>query len=501
MSKLENIVKGVRNFVAGAVLLGASILPANAQKLQVYANNDKGQPLSSVQVIANTKQGTLKALTDVNGLAVFDNVSDTINVTVAKKNYVGAAHKIFLDVDKTLMTALIDTVQTRNGVNGTGTENVAINSVEMKKVFNVSSTYIHNPILFDVQSAWPNMNIPVDASAFSASDTVKIWNYLSWRNDFIGKTVYIHGKVQRDKDRGILLLPNATYGTVPEMVQGDYYFESVCKLKSDLLEYAVLHEISWHGTAKVSDTNVGYHPSNYSDYNVITQPKDAVYMDLGYGLQFLRQTGKSNLDMVDYSDLIHFVTNHAPSKPAGLTPIGPVDPSQDIALKCNKSTDPDVGDWVRYIVSVQGPGINISQLLNDTVYTIPANTLQENQAYIFTFTSTDNQFQTQSDPTILITSFPTSFDKIPVGSIYLKTFPNPCNDLLYFEDNLSENYQEIVCIYSINGELKIRLEQLSGQNTHRLDVSKLKTGLYLLEITHRDNYGKFQRAIQKIIKE
>ena len=221
--------------------------------------------MSSVQVIANTKQGTLKALTDVTGLAVLDNVSDTINVTVAKKNYVGAAHKIFLDTDKTLMTALIDTVQTRNGINGTGTENVVVNSYELKRVFAVNPLVIKNPQLFDVQSSWPNMNIPVDASSFSAVDTVKIWNYLNWRNDFIGKTMFVHGKVTEYAGRGITLVPSATLNYTGSLLVGDYLLNSVCNLTSTLLDWVVLHETGWHGLiAFDADHNVGYTPSNYN---------------------------------------------------------------------------------------------------------------------------------------------------------------------------------------------------------------------------------------------
>jgi hypothetical protein len=162
---LKNLESKISRFVKYTTLASgmwiASIMPSLAQQLTVHAYNQEGNPVSGAQVVLNTKHGTIKNITDDNGISIFSNINDTVEVSIAKDNYISATHKIPVNSDTEFTGALLDRVQTRTGTNNTGTDTASIHPNEFKGVFGVDEIIEKNPKLFDVQSTWPNYNVPV----------------------------------------------------------------------------------------------------------------------------------------------------------------------------------------------------------------------------------------------------------------------------------------------------------------------------------------------------
>jgi hypothetical protein len=66
-------------------------------------------------------------------------------------------------------------------------------------------------------------------------------------------------------------------------------------------------------------------------------------------------------------------------------------------------------------------------------------------------------------------------------------FPNPANDKLYATfDDIQDLESLEISMYDINGQ-KIITSAKSGNNTVIIDVSGLKSGVYILQITDKDH--------------
>lgn len=65
----------------------------------------------------------------------------------------------------------------------------------------------------------------------------------------------------------------------------------------------------------------------------------------------------------------------------------------------------------------------------------------------------------------------------------VKIFPNPVNNVVYF-DNEKVKLNSIE-IYSITGKMVLKTNFNSFKKEQKIDVSKLKSGLYFLKINNK----------------
>ncbi len=138
-----------------------------------------------------------------------------------------------------------------------------------------------------------------------------------------------------------------------------------------------------------------------------------------------------------------------------------------------------------------------------------------NQTYSFSSTKIVSNFSTPIDAVLLDTSiyvieigggntsslwridFPkTNTSIVEQRNPPFEIYPNPCNDYLkiHFKDVLKE--RTTISIQDVTGKIVLDFNSISGIKSITLPVSKIKAGIYMLEIVNNKN-----RFVQKFIKE
>ncbi len=76
------------------------------------------------------------------------------------------------------------------------------------------------------------------------------------------------------------------------------------------------------------------------------------------------------------------------------------------------------------------------------------------------------------------------------NAINAKLYPNPTNSILFLSAELAQTEEVVLNVYDITGKLLIEYQtQLSNNQPHRMDVSNLNSGFYMLKIKGKNIQG------------
>jgi len=397
---------------------------------------------------------------------------------------------------------LLDKTQYRNGT--TSSDTVTARADEMKSVSNVGQSR-RNPILLQTTKAVVD-SIPTQVVGFSSADSTRIWDMLNWRNDYSGRKMFIPGTVAEMVDRGIRIETSETGSNTDGFwtTEHKHLFNSICYLSDPSLEFLTLHEVSFHGLIYDVGHGTIYSPTNYvANTTVNTQPKDAVYMDLGYLLQFVKGSGKDDFDMIDFNDSVIVQTNHAPGAFAIISP-DTVNANISDTLRWSKSIDPD-GDWVRYDVHIGGNGKDTTWTIADTLLAIRANLLDTNKAYTISIKATDGLDSAVTSKTVhTLMTWVCNVPFLPKQYVLYQNFPNPFNPSTSITYNLPSESQASIKIYNTLGQqvaILVQGTKQAGSYTVTWKPANATSGLYFIrfEATGVANPSKSFSQVRKML--
>lgn len=302
-SKLKN---SFRKITLTAAMLAALAGNAFASTAIIKTYDANGNILPNVEVVATDGSGSTKLNTDGTGTAVFNKTGNT-EFRIAKDNYLGAKQLFNVASDTTFHFPLICKEYIRNGTDTTGIDTVETRADELQSVHHIDNIQL-NPILMNVEANWPNFNIPVMISSnFSDADSIKIRDWLTWRNNYSGKTLFnfaAFDTTASSTEQGIYMYPGTSNSTGIRLT-GDskYILQAGCKLIApNPGSTSILKEASFRALTYPSGNAIIYTPTNYGAGISITTPKDEAYMMLAYMLQHLKEINKNNLDMCSFAD-------------------------------------------------------------------------------------------------------------------------------------------------------------------------------------------------------
>jgi hypothetical protein len=95
--------------------------------------------------------------------------------------------------------------------------------------------------------------------------------------------------------------------------------------------------------------------------------------------------------------------------------------------------------------------------------------------------------ETWGDPYIL-----NAVEENPKDEILVEVYPNPFKDQIEINVNIKAKSQLILCLYSITGEVLLKIEDSflqEGNYTYKPDISGLAKGVYILKYSSGENIG------------
>jgi len=193
--------------------------------------------------------------------------------------------------------------------------------------------------------------------------------------------------------------------------------------------------------------------------------------------------------------------NHAPTPSTAIQPINADTANYNnhkLIFQCKKSTDADVGDTVKYITHLIGPGLDSTITTRDTTFSLDENIFQKGKHYIGILKTTDGKdtidATNQFDWNTTTTGVEDKVGNVPKEYTLSQNFPNPFNPSTSIQYGLPARSTVRLVIYNVLGQVVkelINIEQPAGIQAIVWN-SNVTSGLYFyrLEATSLDNPSK-----------